>query len=141
MVEKMPLRISDDSMRLRDNQDSSLIICYDCPTVFPTMNAQPLKNGQMILSSSVCNQNAMPIRNESAHVMDRRAFAEKLVGAEWAEWYCMSPEARFAASQKLWPEYLALGGSLDPEVDLQSPFYTADEYRDFAKSNLPQDSR
>ena len=45
----------------------------------------------------------------------------------------MTPEARFAASQQLWAEYLALGGSLEPEVDFQSPFYTAEEYREFAK--------
>ena len=65
---------------------------------------------------------------------DRRAFAEQLVGAEWAEWYCLSPDARFTASQKLWAEYLALGGSLEPEVDFQSPFYTPDDYRAFAQS-------
>ena len=69
----------------------------------------------------------------SSHPEDRRAFAEQLVGAEWADWYCMTPEARFIASQELWREYLALGGSLEPEVDFQSPFYTAEDYREFAK--------
>ena len=64
---------------------------------------------------------------------DRRTLIEQLVGAEWAEWYCMTPEARLAASQQLWTEYLALGGSLEPEVDFQSPFYNAAEYREFAQ--------
>jgi|688.fasta_scaffold686178_1 hypothetical protein len=105
------------------------------------MNAQPLKNGQMVHSSSERDQDLMQLRSVTNQSVDRRAFAEKLVGAEWAEWYCMSPEARFAASQKLWSEYLTLGGSLDPEVDFQSPFYTADEYRDFAKISQSKDSQ
>lgn len=115
------------------------------------MNAQPLNNCQMILpvaarelmdletgvgfDEQIVEHDAEQLPSVSCQATDRRAFAEQLVGAEWAEWYCMSPDARFAASQKLWPEYLALGGSLDPEVDFQSPFYTAAEYRDFAKSN------
>ncbi len=28
-----------------------------------------------------------------------------------------------------WAAYLALGGSLDPEPDTQSPFFDADEWR------------
>ena len=31
--------------------------------------------------------------------------------------------------------YLALGGSLDPEVDTQSPFWSHEEYETFAKSH------
>ena len=68
----------------------------------------------------------------------RRAFAEKLAGPEWADWYLLTPEERWAASQKLWSEYLSLGGSLDPEVDLQSPFWTAEDYRSFAQRSIPQ---
>jgi hypothetical protein len=49
--------------------------------------------------------------------------AEELVGAEWAEWYSMTPMERWAESEKLWDTYLALGGSLDPETDTQSPFF------------------
>jgi hypothetical protein len=48
---------------------------------------------------------------------------EELVGAEWAEWYRLSPAQRWLESEKLWQTYLALGGSLDPEPDTQSPFY------------------
>jgi hypothetical protein len=69
----------------------------------------------------------------SSPTAERRAFAERLVGAEWADWYCLSPTDRLAASQRLWAEYLLLGGSLEPEVDFQSPFYTPAEYRSFAQ--------
>lgn len=47
---------------------------------------------------------------------------EDLVGDEWAEWYRLTPLQRWAESEKLWQIYLALGGSLDPEPDTQSPF-------------------
>ena len=49
--------------------------------------------------------------------------AEQLVGGEWAEWYCLTPAERGAESEKLWPAYLILGGSLDPEPDTQSSFF------------------
>ena len=49
--------------------------------------------------------------------------AEEVVGAEWAEWYRLTPQQRFAESEKLWQSFLALGGSLDPEPDTQSPFF------------------
>src|SRR5262245_757761 len=48
---------------------------------------------------------------------------EDLVGDEWAEWYRLTPVQRWLESEKLWQTYLALGGSLDPEPDTQSPFY------------------
>jgi hypothetical protein len=48
---------------------------------------------------------------------------EELVGAEWAEWYRLTPAQRWLESEKLWQTYLALGGSLEPEPDTQSPFY------------------
>jgi hypothetical protein len=50
---------------------------------------------------------------------------EQLVGEEWAEWYRLSPVQRWVESEKLWQTYLALGGSLDPEPDTQSPFFDA----------------
>src|SRR5205809_6050882 len=50
---------------------------------------------------------------------------EQLVGAEWAEWYRLTPVQRWLESEKLWQTYLALGGSLDPEPDTQSPFFDA----------------
>src|SRR5215218_2650034 len=48
---------------------------------------------------------------------------EEPVGAEWAEWYRLTPVQRWLESEKLWQTYLALGGSLGPEPDTQSPFY------------------
>lgn len=50
---------------------------------------------------------------------------EDLVGDEWAEWYRLTPLQRWAESEKLWQIYTALGGSLDPEPDTQSPFFDA----------------
>ena len=55
--------------------------------------------------------------------------AEELVGAEWAEWYRLTPVQRWQESEKLWQTYLALGGSLDPEPDTQSPFFDASAAR------------
>ena len=51
--------------------------------------------------------------------------AEDLVGAEWAEWYRLTPAERWRESGKLWASFAALGGSLDPEPDTQSPFFDA----------------
>ena len=42
---------------------------------------------------------------------------------ETLEWWSLTPAQRFVESQKLWATFLALGGSLDPEPDWQSPFY------------------
>ncbi len=52
---------------------------------------------------------------------------EDLVGGEWAEWYRLTPLQRWLESEKLWQTYLALGGSLDPEPDSQSPFFDAQQ--------------
>lgn len=41
---------------------------------------------------------------------------------EWQEWYRLTPQERWNESMKLWQFYLAVGGSLDPEPDSQSPF-------------------
>jgi hypothetical protein len=49
--------------------------------------------------------------------------AEVAVGGEWAEWYRLTPAQRWNESRKLWQQYLAMGGKLDPEPDTQSPFY------------------
>jgi len=58
-----------------------------------------------------------------------RLRAEEIVGEEWAEWYALSPAERFLESAKLWETYLALGGSLEPEPDTQSPFFDPEEWR------------
>ncbi len=60
--------------------------------------------------------------------------ADEVAGPEWAAWYALTPLERWEASQRLWIEYLALGGSLDPEVDTQSPFWSTEDLRGFALS-------
>ena len=62
---------------------------------------------------------------------------EDICGPEWADWYRLSPQERWAESQKLWSTYLALGGSLDPEPDTQSPFFDADEWRSASANGGP----
>lgn len=52
---------------------------------------------------------------------------EDLCEPEWAEWYRLTPLERWEESQRMWSTYLALGGSLDPEPDTQSPFFDARE--------------
>ena len=41
---------------------------------------------------------------------------------EQEDWAKLTPEQRYVESSKLWPIYVAFGGSLDPEPDSQSPF-------------------
>ncbi len=54
---------------------------------------------------------------------------EDVTEAEWAAWYRLTPLERWRESEKLWAIYLALGGSLDPEPDTQSPFFDEDGWR------------
>ena len=54
---------------------------------------------------------------------------EDVCDDEWAEWYLLTPQERWARSQAMWPMFLALGGSLDPEPDTHSPFFDADSWR------------
>jgi hypothetical protein len=51
---------------------------------------------------------------------------EDIVEPEWAEWYRMTPQERWRESEKLWATFIALGGSLEPEPDTQSPFFDPD---------------
>lgn len=56
---------------------------------------------------------------------------------EWEDWYGLTPLQRWEESQKLWPTYLALGGSLDPEPDSQSPFDDPEAWRQSAAHGRP----
>lgn len=47
---------------------------------------------------------------------------ERIRGEEQLEWYRMSPEERWRESERLWTTFRDLGGGLEPEPDLQSPF-------------------
>jgi hypothetical protein len=62
-------------------------------------------------------------------MMREQITAEELVGEEWAEWYRMTPQQRWAEQDRLSTIYLALGGTFDPEPDTQSPFFDEDEWR------------
>jgi len=42
---------------------------------------------------------------------------------EWKEWIALTPMERFRQSEKIFADYLAMGGSLDPDPDPTSPFY------------------
>lgn len=55
---------------------------------------------------------------------------------DWLEWYALTPQQRWAAQDQLWAHYLAIGGSLDPEPDTQSPFFDLEE-----PGALPLDGR
>jgi hypothetical protein len=56
---------------------------------------------------------------------------------EWIEWYQLTPQERLRESQKLWSTFLALGGSLDPEPDHQSPFFDEAEWRALSADGGP----
>ncbi len=58
-------------------------------------------------------------------------------GDEWDEWRRLTPEQRFLESMKLWETYLALGGSLEPEPDTQSPFFDPEEWREDSAHGRP----
>ena len=47
---------------------------------------------------------------------------------EWLEWFSLTPVQRFIESQRMWPQFLLLGGNYDPEPDHQSPFFDAEEW-------------
>lgn len=57
---------------------------------------------------------------------DSLDILESIVEPEWLDWYRLTPQERWAESERLWEMYLAMGGSLDPEPDSQSPFYDPD---------------
>lgn len=45
---------------------------------------------------------------------------------EWKEWVDLAPLERFRRSEELFAQYLAMGGSLDPDPDPTSPFDDAE---------------
>jgi hypothetical protein len=48
---------------------------------------------------------------------------EDIIEGEWLDWYQLTPLERWHESLKLRARYLAMGGSLDPEPDTESPFH------------------
>jgi hypothetical protein len=41
---------------------------------------------------------------------------------EWKEWISLTPLERLRRSEQMFADYLAMGGSLDPDPDPTSPF-------------------
>jgi hypothetical protein len=73
-----------------------------------------------------------------SRLLDSRMIEpEDLVEGEWADWYRLTPLERWQESEKLWETYLALGGSLDPEPDTQSPFFDAEAPRPVSADGRP----
>jgi hypothetical protein len=48
---------------------------------------------------------------------------------EWQEWLDLAPLERFRRSEEFFAQYLAMGGSLDPDPDPTSPFDFPEEWR------------
>ena len=56
---------------------------------------------------------------------------------EWIAWQFLTPQERFSKSAEYLQQYLAMGGSLDPDYDPQSPFNN-DYYPDGPPVDEPQ---
>jgi hypothetical protein len=61
---------------------------------------------------------------------------EEYMEPEWAAWMHMRPAERWKASRGLLRHYLEIGGSLDPDPDLQSPFWSREDCEAFARGAL-----
>ncbi len=57
---------------------------------------------------------------------------EEFFEPEWLEWFRLTPSERLRATGEIWENYLQLGGSLAPDVDTQSPFWSREELEQFA---------
>ena len=58
---------------------------------------------------------------------DKKFFpAELIYPPDFLEFAALSPVERLARSADLWDMYLTYGGSLDPDIDPQSPFFAAE---------------
>jgi hypothetical protein len=59
---------------------------------------------------------------------------EDILEPEWLDWYRKTPQERLLATEEAWANYVEMGGSLDPDVDTQSPFWSAEELAGFARN-------
>lgn len=66
---------------------------------------------------------------------------ETCVEPEWLDWYRKSPIERLYATSEAWENYLALGGSLAPDPDPQSPFWSREELAEFAREHAQAATR
>jgi len=81
-----------------------------------------MQRNRLLKRKKICDS---PLRffNESEKMQMKLNFDFTLIfNEEQQEWAKLTPRQRYIESSKLWSTYLALGGSLDPEPDSQSPF-------------------
>lgn len=55
---------------------------------------------------------------------------------EWVDWMTLTPTKRWEASRQLFQHYVRMGGTLDPDPDPQSPFWSRDDCRRFARAAI-----
>jgi hypothetical protein len=63
-----------------------------------------------------------------------RERAESLLEPEQVHWLAVSMDDRLAALDDIFQDYQRLGGSLEPDPDPQSPFWSREELEEFARS-------
>jgi hypothetical protein len=63
-----------------------------------------------------------------------RERAEALLEPEQVHWLALSMDERLAALDDIFKDYQRLGGSLEPDADPQSPFWSREELQSFARS-------
>ena len=66
---------------------------------------------------------------DSSRSCDDRGMTYDQLPDEWKEWLSLPPLERFARSERTLVEYIAMGGSLDPDPDPTSPFDVPEEWR------------
>jgi hypothetical protein len=65
----------------------------------------------------------------------------EIVEPEWLDWYRKTPQERLLATGEAWSNYLELGGSLEPDADSQSPFWSREELEEFARCSAATATR
>ena len=90
--------------------------------------------GQAVtFSPKVCHRAFDCISPADTRLFHLMVGYEDLVEPEQLEWYQKSPEERFLESQRLMAHYLGMGGSLAPDLDPESPFWSAEDLEGFAR--------
>lgn len=63
-----------------------------------------------------------------------QARAESLLEPEQVYWLSLSMDERLAALGDIFRDFQLMGGSLDPDPDPQSPFWSREELEAFART-------
>ena len=96
----------------------------DCPVVIGLKSAAPsAKAGSKVRPSTVgMADGTRSWDNPGTMTYDQ-------LPDEWKEWLELEPLERFARSERMLVEYIAMGGSLDADPDPTSPFDVPDDWR------------